>query len=44
MLEAVKTVGSALNAFYATLTDEQKAQFESIGRQRTGMLDRPKAA
>ncbi len=44
MLEAVKTVGSALNAFYATLTDEQKAQFESIGRQRMGMLDRPKAA
>jgi hypothetical protein len=44
MLEAVKTVGSALNAFYATLTDEQKAQFESIGRQRLGMVDRPKAA
>ncbi|HEV7601690.1 MAG TPA: Spy/CpxP family protein refolding chaperone [Bradyrhizobium sp.] len=44
MLEAVKTVRSALNEFYATLTDEQKAQFESIGRQRMGMLDRPKAA
>jgi hypothetical protein len=44
MLEAVKTVGSALSAFYTTLTDEQKAQFESIGRQRMGMLDRLKAA
>jgi hypothetical protein len=44
MLEAVKTVRSALNEFYGTLTDEQKAQFESIGRQRMGMLDRPKAA
>jgi hypothetical protein len=44
MLEAVKTVRSALNAFYGALTDEQKAQFESIGRQRLGMLDRPKAA
>jgi hypothetical protein len=44
MLEAVKTVRSALDAFYATLTDEQKAQFESIGRQRIGMLDRPRAA
>jgi hypothetical protein len=44
MLEAVKTVRSALSEFYGTLTDEQKAQFESIGRQRMGMLDRPKAA
>jgi hypothetical protein len=44
MLEAVKTVRSALNEFYGTLTDEQKAQFESIGRQRLGMVDRPKAA
>jgi hypothetical protein len=44
MLQAVKTVGSALNAFYGALTDEQKAQFESIGRLRMGMLDRPKAA
>jgi hypothetical protein len=44
MLEAVKTVRSALNDFYATLSDEQKAQFESIGRQRMGMLDQPKAA
>jgi hypothetical protein len=44
MLDAVKSVRSALNAFYGTLSDEQKAQFESIGRQRMGMLDRPKTA
>jgi hypothetical protein len=44
MLKAVKTVRAALTDFYATLSDEQKAQFESIGRQRTGMSDRPKAA
>ena len=44
MLDAVKSVRSALNAFYGTLTDEQKAQFESIGRQRMGMVDWPKAA
>ena len=35
MLEAVKTVRSALNDFYASLNDEQKAQFEAIGPQRT---------
>jgi hypothetical protein len=44
MLEAVKTVRAALDKFYAALSDEQKAQFESIGRQRMGMADRPKAA
>ena len=44
MLDAVKSVRSALNEFYGTLTDEQKAQFESIGRLRMGMADRPKAA
>jgi hypothetical protein len=35
MLEAVKTVRSALNDFYASLNDEQKARFEAIGPQRT---------
>ena len=35
MLEAVKTVRSALNDFYGMLNDEQKAQFEAIGPQRT---------
>lgn len=44
MLQAVKTVRTALTEFYGALSDEQKAQFESIGRQRLGMVDRPKAA
>jgi LTXXQ motif family protein len=48
MLQAVRTVRSALDNFYGTLTDEQKAQFEAIGRQRTGprvdLFERPKAA
>jgi hypothetical protein len=35
MLEAVRTVHSALNDFYASLNDEQKAQFEAIGPSRT---------
>jgi len=35
MLQAVKLVSSALEDFYATLSDEQKAQFEAIGPSRT---------
>jgi hypothetical protein len=35
MLQAIKPVRSALDDLYATLSDEQKAQFEAIGRQRT---------
>jgi LTXXQ motif family protein len=35
MLQAVKSVRSALDDFYATLSDEQKAQFEAIGPRRT---------
>ena len=31
MLQAVKQVRTALDDFYATLSDEQKAQFETIG-------------
>ena len=31
MLASVKTVSAALNDFYATMTDEQKAKFEAIG-------------
>jgi hypothetical protein len=34
MLEAVETVKSALDDVYAELSDEQKAQFESIGPSR----------
>jgi hypothetical protein len=35
MLQAVKSVRAALEDFYATLNDEQKAQFEAIGQRRT---------
>lgn len=35
MLQAVKSVRAALEEFYATLSDEQKAQFEAIGPRRT---------
>ncbi|TWA98431.1 LTXXQ motif family protein [Bradyrhizobium stylosanthis] len=35
MLEGVKSVRAALEDFYATLNDEQKAQFEAIGPRRT---------
>jgi hypothetical protein len=41
MLQAVKTVRTALDDFYGTLSDEQKAQFEAIGPRRTTSLDRP---
>jgi hypothetical protein len=39
MLQAVKLVRSALDDFYATLSDEQKAQFEAIGPQRTAVMN-----
>jgi hypothetical protein len=35
MLQAVKSVRTALENFYATLSDEQKAQFEAIGPRRS---------
>lgn len=35
MLQAVKDVRAALEKFYATLSDEQKAQFEAIGPKRS---------
>jgi hypothetical protein len=35
MVREVSIVHAALNAFYASLSDEQKAQFDTIGRQRT---------
>jgi hypothetical protein len=35
MLQAVKQVRAALEDFYATLSDEQKAQFEAIGPRRS---------
>jgi hypothetical protein len=39
MLQAVKMVNVALNDFYGTLSDEQKARFEAIGPQRTAQLE-----
>jgi hypothetical protein len=35
MQQAVYLVSVALESFYATLSDEQKAQFEAIGQKRT---------
>ena len=40
MLQAVSQVRTALDRFYATLNDEQKAQFEAIGPRRTSFTDR----
>ena len=39
MLQAVTLVRSALNDFYGSLTDEQKARFEAIGPKRTSQLE-----
>jgi len=44
MLQAVKMVSVALNDFYGTLSDEQKARFEAIGPQRTSQLESPEVA
>ena len=39
VLQAVTMVKSALNDFYGTLSDEQKARFEAIGPQHTSQLE-----
>jgi hypothetical protein len=39
MLQAVKTVRTALDDFYGKLSDEQKAQFEALGPRRTSALE-----
>jgi hypothetical protein len=36
MLEAVKTVRPAFEAFYSSLTDEQKARFNTVGARPRG--------
>ena len=36
MLQAVKTVRMAMDDFYGSLTDEQKAAFDAIGPQQAG--------
>src|SRR6266851_994628 len=41
MLQAIKLAHSALDDLYGTLSDEQKAQFEAIGPQRTASSDQP---
>ena len=41
MLIAVKTVRAALDDFYAGLSDEQKAQFETIGQRNSAASDQP---
>jgi hypothetical protein len=41
MLQAVRTVRSALDDLYGKLSDEQKAQFEAIGPRRTALSDQP---
>jgi len=38
MLQAVKLVRSALDDFYGSLSDEQKAQFEAIGPQANSFI------
>ena len=35
MQQAIYLVNTALGEFYATLSDEQKMQFEAIGQKRT---------
>jgi len=39
MLQEVTLVRSALNDFYGSLSDEQKARFEAIGPKRTSQLE-----
>jgi hypothetical protein len=41
MLQVVKTVSSALDDFYGSLTDEQKANFDAIGPQLTAQPNQP---
>jgi hypothetical protein len=35
MLQAIRAVRPALEALYATLSDEQKARLDSVGRGRS---------
>jgi LTXXQ motif family protein len=41
MLQAIKTVRTALDDFYGKLSDEQKAQFEAIGPARAAPSGQP---
>jgi hypothetical protein len=44
MLQSVKMVRTALDDFYGKLSDEQKAQFEAIGPNRSASSDEPGTA
>jgi hypothetical protein len=44
MLQAVKTVRTALDDFYGKLSDEQKAQFEAIGPNRQAAASDPSSS
>jgi hypothetical protein len=44
MLQAVKTVRTAVDDLYRKLTDEQKAQFEAIGPGRMTESEQPATA
>jgi hypothetical protein len=44
LLQAVKSVRTALDDFYGKLTDEQKAQFEAIGPNRQASAPDPSGA
>jgi hypothetical protein len=35
MLKAIKNVRAVIDDFYTSLSDEQKARFNEIGRQRS---------
>jgi len=41
LLEAIKSVRTPLESFYASLSDEQKANFDAIGPQRTAEIEGP---
>jgi hypothetical protein len=43
LLQAIKIVRAPLNSFYASLSDEQKANFDAIGPQRTAEIEAPYA-
>jgi hypothetical protein len=43
LLQAIKIVRPPLESFYASLSDEQKADFDAIGPQRTAEIEAPYA-
>ena len=44
MVEAMKTVRPPLEAFYASLSDEQKARFNTMGPPKKGPRHKTRAA